>query len=168
MKPNESRAAAFRKLDLHDDTLLDLRFTPAADRQGPSSLSVMLQSMWGKGRRVLTFAKCANVSIRLDCDVLRMNWPVNTSRVAADSRPASLARFAQIQRHLWDVDYMADDGRDTSPLPEKLRRLSRLTLYRVQFFGGRVEVLAESFELAERMARKSKTPGKPRGRRTRA
>ena len=167
MKANEKRAAAFRKLDLHDDTLLDLRFIPPVDRRGPSSVRLDLRSTWGEGQHALTFTDCANLSVRLDCDVLKSNWPINTSGVAAEARSAALEKFALSQRHLWDVDYAAEDGRDISPMPKKLKSISRLTLYRVQFFGGRVEVLARKFTLSTEAAPSTAAVKKRRRRRTR-
>ena len=53
MRASERRAEAFRRLDLHDDTLLDIRLIPPARRRGASSLRVELLSAQGKGRRVL-------------------------------------------------------------------------------------------------------------------
>jgi hypothetical protein len=182
MKASERRAEAFRRLDLHDDTLLDLRLIPPSCRRDYSSLRVEL--LRGKDRRVLIFGECLNVVVRVDCDVLGENWPDNTSGVAADTRPQALAKFALKQRHLWDVEYETIDGRGTSPMPKKLQRMSRYVLggtspmpkklqrmsryvlYRLQFFGGRVEALARTFTLGRAASRGGRVAQKQRRRRT--
>jgi hypothetical protein len=165
MKANERRAAAFRRLDLHDDTLLDLRVSPPSGRKRPTSVCLELVSTWGAGRRRVTFSECANLVIRLDCDVLGDNWPINTSGVTAQTDPGLLQQFARAQRRIWDVSYGRTHGRDASPLPQKVSQLSRLTLYRVQLFGGRVEVLAREFSVQE--SKSSGASKKSPGRRTR-
>jgi hypothetical protein len=44
----------------------------------------------------------------------------------------------------WDVNYA---GMSVSPLTKKLAALDKLVFFRVQFFGGAVDVIAREYQL---------------------
>ena len=51
----------------------------------------------------------------------------------------------QPQKTEWDVGY----GRGRSPLDDKLNVIDELVCFRVQFFGGVVEVIARGFRVQD-------------------
>jgi len=135
-------AELFRQLDFHDDTLVDLRVLPAQHRGEGSVVETHLRC--GSGNRSLQFFGCANMRVAMDFDVLTGNLPPNTSRVDAHTDPALMRGLMQSQEKDWDVNYA---GTSTSPLTKKLAVLDELVFFRVQFFGGAVEVIAREYQL---------------------
>jgi len=136
-------AESFRQLDFHDDTLVDLRVMTA---QHPEQASVVeIQLGHGPGdTRVITFSGCANLRVAMDFDVLAHNLPPNTSRVDAHANPDALRNLMQSQQKDWDVNYT---GTATSPLTKKLAALQNLVFFRVQFFGGAVDIIAREYNV---------------------
>jgi len=78
----------------------------------------------------------------MDFDVLAGNLPPNTSAVDAHSNINRMRDLMQSQKKDWGVEYK---GTSVSPLVGKLTQLSELVCFRVQFFGGVVEVIARDF-----------------------
>jgi hypothetical protein len=80
----------------------------------------------------------------MDFDILADNLPPNTSCVDAHTDPQFLSGLMQSQEKDWDVNYA---GTSTSPLAKKLAALDKLVFFRVQFFGGVIEVVARAYQL---------------------
>jgi hypothetical protein len=136
-----SIAESFRQLDFHDDTLVDLYVLPA---QRPWEGSVVkIQLRRGSATSVLQFSGCANLRVAMDFDVLAGNLLPNTSRVDAHAEAALMRSLMQSQEKDWDVKYA---GTSTSPLTKKLAKLDELVFFRVQFFGGAVEVIGREYQ----------------------
>ena len=142
MPTAETTADSFRQLDFHDDTLLDVRVSPAQQRGEGSIVEIRFRR--GSGNRVLQFSGCANLRVAMDFDVLAGNLPPNTSRVDAHTDPALMRSLIHSQEKDWDVDYA---GSSTSPLTRKLAGVNEYVFFRVQFFGGAVEVIAREYQV---------------------
>src|SRR5437660_1587829 len=134
-------ADSFRQLDFHDDTLVSVRVLPAK-RRGESQTSIVEIQLQGGPEstlRVIQFTGCANLRVAMDFDVLADNLPPNASRVDADTNLDRIRNLMESQECDWDVGY----GRQaTSPLTKKLGTLGELVFFRVQFFGGALDVIA--------------------------
>ena len=156
--PPESRmprveliAQRFRRLDFHDDTLVDLRVTPVYHREkklrGRSVRSIVelsLDRYRETERRVIRFYRCTNLRVAIDFDVLADNLPPNTSHVGADTNQLRMRRLIRSQETDWNVTY---EPRSFSPLKGKLDALAHLVSFRVQFFGGVIDVIARRYEV---------------------
>jgi hypothetical protein len=90
---------------------------------------------------VREFIGCANLRVALDFDVLASNLPPNTSSVDAYVDANLMREFMQSQKRDWDVGY----GKMRSPLDAKLDAIDTLVFFRIQFFGGVVEIIAKEF-----------------------
>jgi hypothetical protein len=136
-------AQRFRDLDFHDDTFVGMSILPSqtrADAAG-SVIEIRLSPHQSQIVRVLQFIGCANLRVGLDFDVLANNLPTNTSRVDAHVDANLMRELMQSQKGDWDVGY----GKRRSPLDDKLDVMDELVCFRVQFFGGVVEVIARDF-----------------------
>ena len=91
----------------------------------------------------------------MDFDVLAGNLLPNTSRVDAHTDPALMRSLMESQEKDWDVNYA---GSSTSPLTRKLAALSELVFFRVQFFGGALEVIARKYQVNSAAEPLQKTP----------
>jgi len=136
-------AKRFRDLDFHDDTFVGMSILPSQARGdvAGSVIKIRLSPHQGEPKRVLQLIGCANLRVGLDFDVLATNLPPNTSRVDAHIDAGLMRELMQSQMRDWDVGY----GRSRSPLDDKLDVIDELVCFRVQFFGGVVEVIAREF-----------------------
>jgi hypothetical protein len=136
-------AERFRDLDFHDDTFVGMSILPTQTRGdvAGSAIEIRLAPPHRQTERVLQFIACANLRVALDFDVLASNLPPNTSRVDAHVDTALMRELMQSQKRDWDVGY----GTGRSPLDNKLDGVDELVCFRVQFFGGVVEVIAREF-----------------------
>jgi hypothetical protein len=146
MSTSEQTAEAFRNLDFHDDSLIEVRILPAMHRgQGVrSTVEIHLQQYSEKKPRIVRFSGCANVRAAIDFDVLAHNFPPNTSRVEAETSLGRIRNLVESQKQDWDVQYAGTGG---SPLSKKLASLKELVFFRVQFFGGALEVVARDYRV---------------------
>jgi hypothetical protein len=80
----------------------------------------------------------------MDFDVLAGNLPPNTSEVDANTNVNRMRDFMQSQKKDWGVKYA---GTSVSPLVKKLATLDELVFFRVQFFGGAVDVIAREYQV---------------------
>ena len=133
----------FVQLDVHDDTLESVCFTPARRRGEATRLRVTLFRAREKRLRSLEFIGCANVQFIVDADVLKDNSPHNTDRVGSSSNLKSIRQLMKRHRAVWGVTY----ANTVDPLRRKLVAAKQLVLFRVQFFGGRLEVVARSYRV---------------------
>ena len=76
--------------------------------------------------------------------MLTQNLPCNTSGVDAHANVDRLRDLMQSQKKDWDVQYATGV---VSPLTKKLAAMDDLILFRVQFCGGTVEVIARDYEV---------------------
>jgi hypothetical protein len=142
MHTPQAIAERFRDLDFHDDTFVSMSVLPAQTR-GDTSGSVMeIQLLQYKKTRVLRFIGCANLRVGIDFDVLAGNLPPNTSRVDSHVDRNLMTELMQSQKRDWDVGYGLNVR---TPLDNKLDSLDEFVCFRVQFFGGAVEVIAREF-----------------------
>jgi hypothetical protein len=145
-------ARRFRRLNFHDDTLIELRILPVYHRKkklhGSSVRSVielyLLSRCLETTTRVIRFYRCTNLKVAMDFDVLADNLPPNTSSVGADTNQNRMRRLIKSQKADWDVTY---EPVSQPPIVAKLRSLDELVYFRVQFFGGVVDVIARRFEV---------------------
>lgn len=141
-------ADRFRDLNFHDDTFLGMNILPPRKRSDPggSVIEIQLSLHEGGPRRVLQFIGCANIRTGLDFDVLAHNLPPNTSRSDAHIDTNVIRELMHSQERDWDVSY----PNLKSPLDHKLELVDQLVYFRVQFFGGVIEVIAGDFLIEER------------------
>jgi hypothetical protein len=144
MRTPEATAEAFRELDFHDDTFVAIRVLPPQSRAETdmSAIEIELLQYSQNTRRIVRFAGCRNLRIAMDFDVLAGNLPPNTSGVDAHANINRMRDLMQSQKKDWGVEYK---GTSVSPLVGKLTQLSGLVCFRVQFFGGAVDVIAQGF-----------------------
>lgn len=141
MPTREAIAERFRNLDFHDDTFVNLTVLPAQrpEEALKSVVEIRLHQHVVKNLWVIRFSGCTNLRVAMDFDVLVGNAPINTSRVDAHTRSERLHDFMKSQEQDWDVHYSPGMS---SPLDWKLNALDELVFFRVQFFGGAVDVIA--------------------------
>jgi len=145
--PNpEDTAQSFRNLDFHDDSLIEVRILPAmpGGERISSAVEIHLHQHREKKLRVIRFSGSANLRVAIDFDILAHNFPRNTSRVEADTSLGRIRNLVESQKHDWDVHYAGTSG---SLLSQKLASLKELVFFRVQFFGGAVEVIAREYQV---------------------
>jgi hypothetical protein len=144
MPAPETTAETFRQLDFHDDTFVGMQIVPAQRRgEGIGSvIEIELPRCSENTVRVLRFFGCANLRVAMDFDVLAWNLPPNTSDVDAFTNVNRIRDFMQSQKKDWGVEY---NGTEISPLAQKLTALGDVVLFRVQFFGGVVDVIARDY-----------------------
>ena len=78
----------------------------------------------------------------MDFDVLAGNLPPNTSGVDAHANPNRMRDLMEAQRKDWGVEY---EGTSVSPLVSKVTELGELVCFRIQFFGGALDVIARDY-----------------------
>jgi hypothetical protein len=142
----EQIAESFRNLDFHDDTFVDFRVSPPRSR-GDASQSVIeirLRQYSKRAIRVLRFSGCSNLKVSFDFDVLAHNLPPNTSDVDAHTNLNRMRDLMETQKGDWGVEYGPNA---VSPLNRKLAAAGDLVSFRVQLFGGAIEIVARSFEV---------------------
>ncbi len=139
-------AESFRQLDFHDDTFIDLRVLPGQSREGPAQSLVEIQLLHYSEKKVryLRFSGCANLRVAMDFDVLAQNLPPNTSRVEAHTNLNQMRDLIRLQKKDWDITYAPGVE---SPLTSKLAAMDDFVAFRVQFFGGVVDVIARDYEV---------------------
>jgi len=139
-------ARSFRDLDFHDDTFIDMKVIPTqfpGDNTGSVIKIQLLQHP--EKKQLLRFIGCANLKVGIDFDVLANNLAPNTSRVDAHTDKNLMADLMMhSQERDWNVGYGL--GRN-SPLDRKLNLIDELVCFRVQFFGGLVEIIARQYQV---------------------
>lgn len=106
-----------------------------------SVIELRLSPYHSQKQRLVQFIGCANLRVALDFDVLASNLPPNTSGVESHVDAHLMRELMQSQKRDWDVGY----GSMRSPLDDKLEAMAELVCFRVQFFGGAVEIIAREF-----------------------
>jgi hypothetical protein len=146
MPTPEQTAGSFRNLDFHDDSLIEVSVLPGVnEREGVgSAVKIYLQHHSEKKGRVIRFIACANLRVAMDFDILCDNFPANTSGVKADASPGRIRNLIEVQKQDWDVQYA---NKANSPIDKKLNCLVEFVFFRVQFFGGVVEVVAREYNI---------------------
>lgn len=146
MRTPKAIAEAFCQLDFHDDTCGAIRVLPV-QRRGQTEASVVeieLLQYSRHTRRIIRFSGCRNLRVAMDFDVLAGNLPPNTSGVDAHVNPNRMRELIESQRKDWGVEY---EGTSVSPLVGKLTELGELVCFRIQLFGGALDVLARDYTL---------------------
>ena len=139
-------AESFRDLNFHDYTLIDVRILPSQfPRQGMKSVvQIQLRQNSESKPTVIQFSGCANLRVAMDFDVLAGNLDPNTSDVDAHTDPRLIQELMESQEADWNVGY---GSRANSPLKGKLAALDEFVFFRVQFFGGAIDVIARDFRV---------------------
>ena len=144
MPTPQTIAETFSALDFHDDTLVGLRvFAPQVRGEAVQSvIEIQLLQYSEKKLRTIRFSGCRNLRVAMDFDVLAHNLPPNTSGVDAHTNLNQMRDFMQSQKKDWEVDY---NSLPESPLTRKLAVMDHLVSFRVQFFGGAIDVIAQDY-----------------------
>lgn len=133
----------FERLDVHDDTVEEIRFLPGSKRKRSATVEVSLYRHWEGKHRILRFLGCANHEILLDADTLRDNAPNNTCSAEASISDKEIASRMRRHRRVWNVSY----EKSIDPMNTKGAKLPDLVLFRLRMFGGNLEVIARSFSI---------------------
>jgi hypothetical protein len=146
MPATETIAKSFRELDFHDDTFVDLRVLPSqvCAERAQSVVEIQLLHHSEKKARHVRFLGCANLRVAMDFEVLAQHLPPNTSRLEAHTNLNQIRDFIHSQKKDWDVAYASGVE---SPLSKKLLVMNEFVAFRVQFFGGVVDVLARNYQV---------------------
>jgi hypothetical protein len=80
----------------------------------------------------------------MDFDVLAQNLPHNTSRGEAHTNLNQIRDLIHSQKKDWDLTYAPGVE---SPLTKKLAAMGELVAFRLQFFGGVVDVVARNYQV---------------------
>ena len=148
MRSPEAVAKAFKQFYVHDDTFVAIRVLPA-QRRGKMEASVVEIELLKYGehtRRIVRFTGCRNLRIAIDFDVLAKNLPQNTAGVGADRNRKRMRDFMRSQKKDWNVEYTRTSP---SPLVRKLNELGKLGWFRIQLFGGAVDVIARDYTVVD-------------------
>jgi hypothetical protein len=121
----------------------EFRFHPAVKRKSGAEVSVVLFRHWEGTRRELRFKQCGNLEVVVDADVLLGNAPNNSAVLQATADAEEIRRIVKKGRRNWNVRY----EKSIDPLPQKLQLAERSVLFRVQLFGGVLQVVARSFAI---------------------
>lgn len=95
-------------------------------------------------RRCLTLTGCANVSFVADFDVLLNNAFASTEWGQADGSEDRIREIMTGQMPHLNIDY---DPASFHPTKRKMDDLTPYIVFRIQFFGGTLEVVARGFKL---------------------
>ena len=146
MPSPETIAKSFRELDFHDDTFIDLRVLPSQSSEGATQSLVEIQLLHYSEKKLLCirFPGCANLRVAMDFDVLAQNLPPNTSRPGAHTNLNQMRDLIHSQKKDSDVAYAPGVE---SPLTRKLAAMDAFVAFRVQFFGGVVDVIARNYQV---------------------
>ena len=149
MQTPKEIADSFRVLDFHDDTFAGMRVLPVQSRENDTSSVVEIELLQrsDKKPRVLRFVGCVNLRVAMDFDILADNFPINTSGVDADTNPNRIKNLMESQKRDWTISYASGL---TTVFMKKLELLEEFVFFRVQFFGGAVEIVAKMYQVENR------------------
>lgn len=136
-------AEKFRSIDAHDDTVEGFCFVPAIKRGAKAKVEVTLFRHWENKRYMLTFSGCANFQVFLDADVLEGNAPNNACFLESSTDLAELENLMLKHMKAWNVSY----EKSINPLPKKISAIDKLALFKVQIFGGELQIIARNFSI---------------------
>lgn len=97
-------------------------------------------------RKWLTFYGCANLRYNMDFDVVASNFFALTDKASASNDAQKMEQFVKFHRSHWRTMYMPPSPKDL-PIRRKMASLHVYTLFRVDFKGGTLELLARRFTL---------------------
>jgi len=147
MKQNRSvqTATSFNNLDLHDDALASVRIRAPRSKTALTTIDFELLDDSTGAKKVVSFRGCSNLRFIMDFDVLADNWYAQTKSTTSRTDLRHLQKFVQSQIAHWRVKYMAPSPKN-KPIRKKLSTMrSSYVLFKLNFFGGTVEVLAKNF-----------------------
>lgn len=133
-----------KELDFHDDVLHGVRVLPPARKSALALIEFDFLDDSTGAKKVLTFKDCSNLQVIMDFDVLADNWFAQTQSISFTEDLEHLRNFVQSHRAHWHVKYMAPSSK-AKPIKKKLSSIKDYTLFRIQFFGGTVRVMAKNF-----------------------
>jgi hypothetical protein len=149
MQTPKEIADSFRVLDFHDDTFAGMKVLPAQSRDDTtgSVVEIELLERSDKKPRVLRFIGCVNLRVAMDFDILADNFPINTSQVDADTNPNRMKNLMESQKRDWTISYASGM---TTVFMRKLELLEEFVFFRVQLFGGAIEIVAREYQVENR------------------
>jgi hypothetical protein len=144
-----SLADSFCKLDVHDDALSGFRIQTPRSRKNLTRIDLEFLDDSTGSKKVLSFRTCANLRFVMDFDVLADNWHFgNTELCLARTDVKRLRQFVKAQMSHWRTVYMPPAPKN-QPIRKKLMDIQSYALFRVEFFGGTLEVLAKGYKLSD-------------------
>ena len=144
IKSKQEIIAAFNSHNFHDDTVHSIRVVPTTSRRRRSRIEIELTQYVNDKRRCLTLTGCANVSFVADFDVLLHNAFANTEWGQADGSEERIHQIMTGQMADLNMEY---EPASVHPTNRKMNDLMPYILFRIQFFGGTLEVVGRGFKL---------------------
>jgi hypothetical protein len=151
MRNRASIVEKFNSYNFHDDTIHTIKIFPSSYQKKsgkyqktPCKIEIDFTDYLTEKRGVLVLKVCANISLQVDFDVLLQNGSINTAAAAANGNGIEIKSFIENQKPFWNVEYAAPLN---EPIVEKLQNIDEYVLFRIQLFGGIIEVVAKDYEL---------------------
>lgn len=137
----------FNKLDFHDDGLLGIKILPPHAPNDLGQINFEFKDDSTGSTKLLSFHRCANFRFNADFNVLADNWHFgNTEAFVAKNEIRQMRKFVLAQMPQWRTTYMPPQPKN-KPIKKKLRNIRSYVLFRVAYFGGTAEILAEYYRL---------------------
>jgi hypothetical protein len=148
MKRNDKDAVArrFSNLDLHDDNLVSVKVVAPLKNTDSAKIDFEFRDDTTGRKKLLSLSGCANLRWLMDFDVLASNWFAQTEKAISSTDVNKMRKLVLAQVAHWHVRYMPPSPKD-KPIRKKLSSIRKFVLFRVNFFGGTIEVLAKKFNL---------------------
>lgn len=146
MRKSHRRIPRVHELDLHDDNLLAVKICLSKTKTNSTRIEFRFRDDSTKAEKLVSFGGCANIRYIMDFDVLTANWFAQTKQFTSEVDPDKMRRFVRAQTPHWHVRYMAPTPKD-KPIRKKLSFIRAYTLFKISFFGGTAEILAQSVSL---------------------
>lgn len=155
IKSKQEIITAFNSHNFHDDTVHAIRIVPTTSRRRRSRIEIELTQYVNDKQRCLTLTGCANVSFVADFDVLLHNAFANTEWGQADGSEERIRQIMTGQITDLNIEY---EPASRHPTNRKMSDLTPYILFRIQFFGGTLEVVGRGFKLTDSRDRPSTSP----------
>jgi hypothetical protein len=141
--------AEFNAYNLHDDTVHAIRIIPSTSRRRNSIVEVDLTQYVSNKPRRLRLTGCANITFVADFAVLTDNAFANTERVQAFGDEERIHAIILSQMGELNIEYLDEHhcASEEHPSLQKLKKISSYVLFRIAFYGGTLEVIAEGFRI---------------------
>jgi hypothetical protein len=161
MKTGQNRALErFNALDLYDDELKSVRVAPVNSSKNSTIVELELIDD-GTGRtKWLTFYGCANIRHNMDFDVVADHFFALTQKASASADVEKMKKFVEGHRRHWRTTYMPPSHADL-PIRKKMATLRSFSLFKINFHGGTIELLARRFSLSAQSRLKRRRRRRP-------
>ncbi len=145
MKTGQEVVDAFHRHSLHDDTVHAIRIIPATSPRQESRIEIDLTDYASGKPRQLALTGCVVMALTADFVELADNAFANVNSVQAEGDEERTRAFIESQKSCRYLVYVTP-SRD--PALQRMKDVPSLVLFRVNLFGGTLEVAARGFKLS--------------------